>query len=99
MNDTLTKIADEAERVQLSEQTAKTLATFDKAVDQVFDEAMASIKRVRHACDTAEEMLKTRRNAVKSTMNGFIGTIQVTANVTDDAQRAIGEMLVNGDQV
>lgn len=97
--DTLNKIANEAERVQLSAQTAKTLDTFGKAVDQVFDEAMAQIKRTRAACDTAEESLTNRRNVVKAAMTGFIETLQVTANVTDDAQKAIGDVLVQADQL
>lgn len=99
MTDALTKIADEAARVQLSEATRDVLDTFDKSIDLVFDRSMETIKKTREMCDMAEASIASRRKAVKEAMTSYIEALQVSANTTDQAQKAISELLVQGDRL
>lgn len=85
--------------IALSDGADKILDASSKSIDQIFDYAMQRISKVRHACDMAEEAVKTKRRGVQEALEGYVESLQMVETSTTDMQKLIGEVLVASDRL
>lgn len=102
-NSKLQKLADAADtvvaQVKLGESAQAIQNGLDDHVNKMFDYAMGMIEKIRNTCDVAEQAIKMKRSDVQTTMVSYVGTLQVVANISEEAQKALGEAMIHGDRL
>lgn len=105
MSDTqkLQELANVAEvsqvKIKLGDSAQTVLSNLTKDTDKVFDYAVDLINKIRKACDQAEAAIKTKRKDVQTSTEVYVGSLQVVSDMSENALKAIGDVMLNGDRI
>ena len=85
--------------VVLGESAQKVLDSLHKDSDKSFDYAESLITKIRETCDTAMAVLKAKREDVKIANTAYVGALQKVSTLSEQAQKALGEVMINSERL
>lgn len=104
----LKSVADSLENMPKQQYTPKPRPTMEgetqnllnlasESVDRIFNHGTSRISKIEAICHEAKQTLENKRNAVNRSMGEYLAALEAVQKVTEDAARALSEVIVSAD--